>query len=320
VTNPNGARCTTADHAVAILGVVPGTSRARTLADNVGVQYGLKALQAGAITAEEFVTLNEKIGGVDFDDNFTAARTEADRAALEIAYRAGIVSDGNHLGKTAIVDFRGYDDSNITLPGALGIHHVWRSFALRARLDGANGNHSNHVLWRFGTGLVPPASQLLQSFLTIDQWVGAIKADTSDASIEQKIASHRPGAAFDFCFLSTDPALTTKITDNAVCDADPFLKPHSSPRQTAGGPLAENVLKCQLKGIDPSDYAPASLTDAQMARLQAAFPQGVCDFSKQGVGQQPAVSPLDFSAGSGGVPLPPAPQSHVRDHDDGRDH
>jgi hypothetical protein len=323
VTNPTGARCTTSDHAVAIFGKVPGTSRARQIADNVGVQYGLKALRSGAITAEEFVTLNEKIGGVDFDDNFAAARTEADREALEIAYRAGVVSDGSHLGKTAIVDFRGYDDSNITLPGALGIHHVWRSFALRARLDGANGNHTNHVLWRFGTGLVPPASQLLQSFLTIDQWVGAIKADTSDASIEHKIARHRPASAFDFCFLSTDPALTTKITDSAVCDADPFLKPHASPRQTAGGPVAENIMKCQLRHIERSDYAPAVLTEAQLARLHAVFPGGVCDFSRRGVGQQAAVSPLDFSAGPGGVQLPPAPRSRARDDDrdhDGHDH
>ncbi len=35
----------------------------RADADNVGVQYGLNALRSGAITAEEFVTLNEKIGG-----------------------------------------------------------------------------------------------------------------------------------------------------------------------------------------------------------------------------------------------------------------
>ena len=41
--------------------------RARTTLDNVGVQYGLKALLSGAITAEEFVTLNEKIGGIDAD-------------------------------------------------------------------------------------------------------------------------------------------------------------------------------------------------------------------------------------------------------------
>jgi hypothetical protein len=48
----------------------------------------LKALLSGAITAEEFVTLNEKIGGSDADSNATASRSVADAGALDIAYRA----------------------------------------------------------------------------------------------------------------------------------------------------------------------------------------------------------------------------------------
>jgi hypothetical protein len=314
-TNPNGVRCTGADHAVAVFGTVPNTNRARTTNDNVGVQYGLKAFTSGAINAEEFVTLNEQIGGVDFDDNFVAARSHGDPEGLAIAYRAGIVSDGHHLAKTAIVDVRGYDDSNITIAGALGIHHVWRSFALRSRLDAANGNHDNHVMWRIGTGLLPAVTAttatnlLLQSFTTIDKWVGDIKADTTSATIEQKIASHRPTDVPDACYLSTDKNYATPVTDFALCDGDPFLKKHASPRQIAGGPLAENILKCQLRPIDRSDYDPFGITDAQLARLRAAFPDGVCDFSKPGVGQQPAVSPLDFSAGPGGIALGAVPTS-----------
>jgi hypothetical protein len=242
-------------------------------------------------------------------------RSQGDPEALAIAYRAGIVSDGHHLAKTAIVDVRGYDDSNIALAGALGIHHVWRSFALRSRLDAANGNHDNHVMWRIGTGLLPAVTAttatnlLLQSFTTIDKWVGAIKADTTGATIEQKIASHRPTDVPDACYLSTDKNYASPVTDFAVCDGDPFLKKHASPRQIAGGPLAENILKCQLRPIDRSDYDPFGITDAQLARLRAIFPDGVCDFSKPGVGQQPAVSPLNFSAGPGGVALPAAPSS-----------
>lgn len=311
VTNPGGARCTGADHAVSIWGQVPGTHRARTTNDNVGVQYGLKALRSGAITAEEFVTLNERIGGVDFDDNFTTARSEAAREALHIAYRAGIVSDGHRLARTAIIDLRGYDDSNLPPPaGAFGIHHVWRSFALRDRLDEANHTHGNHVMWRYGTGLIAPAASglTLQSFLTMDRWIAAVKADTGTASIERKILDHRPADAFDFCFLTADTAFATKVTDAAVCDTDRFLQPRSSPRQVAGGPVAENILKCQLRPIDRADYDPVGLTDEQLARLGAVFPDGVCDFTRPGVGQEPAVSPLDFSAGPGGVPLPDPPR------------
>jgi hypothetical protein len=306
VTNPNGLRCSGWDHAVSLWGsvpgFVPGTTRARITRDNVGVQYGLGALRAGAITAEEFVVLNEKIGGSNADTVATAARSPADLDALPIAYRAGIVSDGAHLRKTPIIDLRGWDDS--------GIHHIWRSFALRARLDAAGG-HGNHAMWRFGTGLLPPASSglLLASFLTMDRWVAAINADTSGASIEDKIVANRPADSFDFCYLTSDTTFSTKVTDFAACDQDPRLVRHSSPRQVAGGPLAENVLKCQLRPLDAGDYAPATLSDAQMARLAAVFPDGVCDWSKPGVGQQEAISPLEFSGGPGGTPLPAAPQS-----------
>ena len=114
----------------------------------------------------------------------------------------------------------------------------------------------------------------------------------------------------DFCYLTGDPASRRQITDMALCDADPRLMKHASPRQVAGGSLAENILKCQLKPLDLSDYSPATLTAEQLARLHGAFPDGVCDWSQPGVSQQPARSPLTFADGPGGKRLPPAPGTH----------
>ena len=71
-------------------------------------------------------------------------------------------------------------------------------------------------------------------------------------------------------------------------------------------------LECQLKPLDPVDYAPVTLTAAQLARLRVVFADGVCDWSKPGVGQQEAISPLTFTAGPGGQPLSQAPESHGR--------
>src|SRR5467141_1887767 len=110
VTNPTGTRCGDPDLATAVwgttAGIPPNSMRARQTGDNIGIQYGLNALLAGAITAEEFVTLNEKLGGFDADWNRRAARTTADLPALDIAYRAGIVSSGANLGKLPIIDSR----------------------------------------------------------------------------------------------------------------------------------------------------------------------------------------------------------------------
>src|SRR5882762_8958329 len=317
VTNPKGTRCGDPDLATAVwgttTGIAPGSSRALQTGDNVGIQYGLKALLAGAIIPEEFVTLNEKIGGTDADSNRTAARSHADRQALDIAYRAGIVASGKNLGKLPIIDSRGYDEQ--------GIHYIWRSFAERARIDAANrGNHGNQVIWRYGTGLLPAtaaqvAAVTLQSLLTMDTWLSNLTASAPKETLnavrtQAQVTAAKPAVAFDLCYLTSDPTFSTKVTDMALCDADPRLMRHESPRQIAGGPLAENILKCQTKPFDLPNYPGVTFSADQLARLRAALPEGVCDWSKPGVGQQDAISPLTFVGGPGGRSLPPAPVSH----------
>ncbi len=320
VTNPGGTRCGDPDLAAAIwgttantlTGVAAGSRRALFTGDNVGVQYGLKALLAGAISAEEFVTLNEKIGGTDTDANRMVARAVADAAALEIAYKAGIVASGKNLGKLPIVDSRGYDEQ--------GIHYIWRSYAERARIDAANANnHGNQVIWRYGTGLLPatPAqvnAVTVQSLLTMDSWLSGLLSSAPKAWLnaertQAQVIAAKPASAVDLCYLTGDVNFTTKVFDQAVCDADARLVKHASPHQVAGGPLAENILKCQLKPISMSEYTGITFSAAQQARLANTFPGGVCDWSKPGIGQQDPVSPQTYQAGPGGVPLGPRPLS-----------
>jgi hypothetical protein len=315
ISNLLGPRCGSWDNSISIWGAVPtAANQARSTADNTGIQYGLKALASGAISAEEFVALNEKIGGFDADTNPAPGRSVANPDALRIAYTTGIVSAGQ-LAKTPIIDLRGFDERtpNFGAGPLFGIHLIWRSYALRARLDQANGNHGNHVLWRFGNQLTAPAASglTLQSFLTMDQWLANIEKDASARSREEKVVANKPASAVDFCFLPSDTTFATKITDFAVCDADPGLVSHASPRQVAGGPVAENILKCQLKPLDFADpaYGGASFTSEQQDRLRAVFPGGVCDWTRPGVNQQAFAGPMTFVDGPGGKPLGPAPRS-----------
>jgi hypothetical protein len=296
--NPNGVRCTIPEYAISIWGAMPGTHIARRTDDNAGIQYGLKALAAGQIDAEEFISLNEKIGGRDFDMNPSAQRMLADPEALRIAYQDGIISDAKQWAKVPMIDLRGNDNSNI--------HMNWRAFAVRDRLDRVNGGHGNQVIWRYGPGLLPPPQLLVDSLVTIDKWVAAIQTDTSAATLEQKVVKNRPAEAFDFCYIGTD--YTTKVTDWSKCDADPVLRYFASPRQVAGGPLAEDVLKCQLKPLKRGDYA-TTFSDAQWTRLSKVFAGGVCDWSKSGVGMQRSTPWLTFAGGPGGVPMAAAPRS-----------
>jgi hypothetical protein len=54
----------------------------------------------------------------------------------------------------------------------------------------------------------------------------------------------------------------------------------------AGAPLTNDVMKCQLKPVNFTEYA-AAFTDTQKTRMTVVFPAGVCDFSKPGVAQVP---------------------------------
>lgn len=311
-------RCNAWSWAESIWGKVPGSPAARDTRDNVGVQYGLGALLAGKITPEEFVTLNEVVGGIDRDSTARAQRSVADTEALSIAYRSGIVASGANLAKGAIIDLRGWDDSVLDVPPGRtanaasfsAIHHVWFSFAVRDRIVRDYGDAGNQALWRFArTGLGAPGTVGLEAFNTMDKWLADLVTEPSNRRIEEKVRATRPADSRDFCIPPADATQTTRIYDMAQCDQDKYLKPSLSPRQVAGGPRAEDVLKCQLKPLNAADYGSVGFTGPQWSRLQAVFAGGVCDWSKPGVGQQAAASPLTFRNGPGGQPLGDAPVS-----------
>jgi hypothetical protein len=304
VTNPTGVRCTPQDYEVAIWGTRPQDGFAKRPVDNVGIQYGLDALNAhgaGAITPDQFIALNQGIGGVDIDLNFQAGRTVADPGSVAIAYRAGQVTNGREWADVPIIDLRGSHNVN-------DIHTDFHSYAARARLDEANGTHANQIIWTWqgGPGLfqniTPSPAVALQSFLLMDRWLSAIEADTRHLPVSQKVLGDKPSDAVDACFVNGQ-----EVTDHAACrTAFPFF---ADARIAAGGPLADNVMQCQRKPVDPSDYA-VTFTASQLAQLRAIFPTGVCDFSRPGVAQRPSVSWLTFTNGPGGEPLGPAPRSH----------
>jgi len=123
------------------------------------------------------------------------------------------------------------------------------------------------------------------------------------------VIANRPSAVHDIC-LPTNGTNESELAGDVGLGTDACpVKYQQSPRQVAGGPITEDIYKCQLKAIDFAAPEYAALSDAQRNRLAAVFPNGVCDWSKPGVGQQDPVGPLTYTAGPGGVPLPAAPTS-----------
>ncbi len=288
-TNPTGVRCTVHDHTVNVYGRDPATGFARRPLDNVGIQYGLKTLNDGTISVDQFLDLNERIGGFDKDANQVPQRTVADLIAARAAYQTGrLTNAGGGLASIPIIDFRDYNDA---LPGG-DIHVRYHSFSMRKRLDKANGRHDNQVMVvndnRFG--LYSNNNPLLrEAILKMDRWVTAIKADTRDIPQIEKVVQNKPADVVEGCYTrDAAPAFIaeTQIREQAGATPCNQLYPTNSfPREVAGADIAADIVKCELKPLTPADYA-APLSPVQWARLQSIFPAGVCDWSKPGLEQQ----------------------------------
>ncbi len=115
ITNRTGARGTVYDAAHNIYGINPVTGFALRPFDNVGVQYGLRALNAGRITPAQFLKLNERIGGYDQDTNYVASRSVGDPGAIRRAYQSGLqLGGGGGLASIPVVDISGiYNDDGV---------------------------------------------------------------------------------------------------------------------------------------------------------------------------------------------------------------
>jgi Tannase-like family of unknown function (DUF6351) len=277
-SNPAGARCDYFDDMANVYGKDSKTGAARRALDNVGVQYGLAAFNAKQISFDQFLQLNEVIGGHDVNGEIVAARDVADPAALKIAYQSGRVdTGGGSLNSVPILDTRGYFDM------AGNLHDRFRSMVTRARLKAANGAADNQVTLMFPpTGTPVRPGELLAS---MNEWLDNIAKDTSNASAASKVAHDKPAGLTDACWTAEGEKIVEPLTFDGKGRCNQLYPAHSDPHIAAGAPLTDDILKCALKPVNAKDYS-QPLTPDQLAQLKTVFPQGVCDYSRPGIAQQ----------------------------------
>lgn len=297
------------------------TGHARSLFDNVGVQYGLQALLDGHITADEFLDLNAQVGGWKhpadmvqegfpfigsisdvqadpsrFDpwsrrnmnlsaDDTPAPRTEGDLLAMNAAYDSGMVFQGH--ADIPLIDWRPY------LEEVLDMHNVHQSFALRQRMLDAVDHHDNQVIWfTDARGTENDAfDQTPMALAVIDEWMANIRDNP-----ELSVAENKPAAAVDSCFdndgelIEAGETVWDGILNAESAGACTATFPiYTTSRIEAGAPIQGDFFKCALKPLETAltdgtygDWAPDG---DQIARLEAIFPDGVCDYSQPDVGR-----------------------------------
>jgi hypothetical protein len=312
-SNPGGVRCSILDAMINVLGPRPesvwspmeqqaGTGFAGQPFGNVGIQYGLGALEQGLITIEQFLDLNAKIGGSDIDVKPVPQRNPGDEASLANAYRSGAINEANNMDTVAIIDHAGPD------PGAA--HDYVHTWWMRNRLEREFGHYRNHILWFGPAALVGDLGWANEAFIAMDRWLAAVEQDHSDTPLAQKILDDKPSDITDRCsyVAAAGPAPT-----DGVC-LPPLAQTHyGSPRTVAGAFETDDVNACALRPLRRYEH-PVQFTDAQWTQMQALFPTGVCDWSRPGIGQQPTIPWQTYQDANGnviygGVPLGPPPMS-----------
>jgi hypothetical protein len=289
-TNKTGTRCSIQEAAINLLGlrekteIDPNTGKSRNIwspiekeltrgfanlpIDNIGVQYGLQTLFEGVINAEKFVLLNERLGGVDIDINPIPERLYATETGLSNAYRSGLINVANNLDRIALIDCRGPDPAIF--------HDAYRAFAIRARLDKAHGHHNNQLLYGGDLIMFGDSKCLEISFNDMNQWLTRVSKDNSALALPQKLTKYKYHLQ-DSCITAGSISRTGFCSELRV----PIYK---TPRMIAGDQISTYTNKCQLQPLSRNLYPEISFTDDQWSRLNAVFPDGVCDYSKAPVG------------------------------------
>ncbi|NML17166.1 DUF6351 family protein [Azohydromonas caseinilytica] len=290
----------------------------RTTWDNVGVQYGLESLKRGAITPQEFLDLNWKVGGwkqpkemvqegypllpgitgamavenpalfdpwsrrnmnLGWTNYRPAPRTVGNLNAMRAAYTSGTVFTG-HMPLPAI-------DHRFYLERELDMHNVRQSFVVRQRVRQALGSAEHLVIWFTDSrpGVARP-DQSLRALAVMEEWLANIRANP-----DKSVAQNRPARAVDSCFdaqgrlLHAGPEVWNGILDDKPAGACTRAFPmFGTSRTVAGAPFDGSVFRCALKSVDQAladgTYAPWQPDAAAVARLKRMFPQGVCDYGK----------------------------------------
>lgn len=288
-----------------IFGVDPATGYARVTYDNVGVQYGLKALKNGDITVDEFLLINAHVGGWKkpsemvpegfpfgpfAPDNIdpwsarqatarehmypggVAPRAEGSLEAMRAAYEAGLVFLGDIDDPMILLD--------IYLEPELDMHHSREKFEIRKRMLDYDGNADNLVLWTIdGEQDAAVVARILEGFALMEQWLdqGAKPVAAADACFTEDGTQIARGANVWNGMFTADPS-----DDGSACVTTYPI--YDSPRLVAGDDLAGMTFKCRTKPVQTAltdgTYGDVVFSEAQRARLIEIFgASGVCDYS-----------------------------------------
>ncbi|NNE73917.1 MAG: hypothetical protein HKN26_09650, partial [Acidimicrobiales bacterium] len=264
--NRTGLRCTFTDANPAIWGLDDRGVANRPL-DNAGIQYGLRALNDGIITPEQFITLNRELGSLRIDGQPTERRASAEPEDIEAAFENGRVNQaGGDLRRVPIVLIDVYTDR------AGDPYDRSQVFTVLERVGGGGtAPPGNVAVWTDDRGITTAddlaaynarttdlrpgqdTSLVVESIRVLDEWATEVAADQGDDSLTLKLVNNRPVRAANLCVApdGTQSAGEAANQLNGPCGFQLL----ADPRQIAGNSANSLAVKCALRPLDFTSYA-----------------------------------------------------------------
>jgi len=219
-------------------------------------------------------------------------RIAGDPSAVQNVYRSGLVNEGDNMSQVAMINHGGPD------PGIA--HDYAHAFWMDDRLQRAQGHTDNRVMWFGNEPLIGDTRWAIEAFDKMDAWLTAVESARRTVPLSRKIVEDRPADITDRC--QDVPGIEmTGTPAEPVCRLGPLQTRLSTPREMAGDDRFNDRVSCRLRPLAKDDLGlqAALMTDAQWERLRAVFPDGVCDYSTQGLGQGPAETWLTYGDETG---------------------
>ena len=124
-----------------------------------------------------------------------------------------------------------------------GIAHDYsHAFWTEERLMADQGHTDNRVMWFGPTPLIGDLDWAKDALFEMDRWLSAVEADRRAVPLAAKIAADKPADLTDRCQVEGFETVGTPA--EPVCRMPELQTRLGTPRQVAGGPVANDTVAC----------------------------------------------------------------------------
>ena len=187
-SNPKGVRCSFHDYMVNVFGRRPQDGFAGRPADNVGVEYGRKALEDGVITPAA-------VRRPEREARRLGHRLQRHRRAHGRRPPGTRVRVPQRRGQPGATSWTRSPSSTCAAPTPAPSTTCTAPTSCAPGSTASTAPHANQILWRGQVAIFGDNDFPDEAIVAMDEWLAAVEKDKRDVPLAQKIIEDKPADA-----------------------------------------------------------------------------------------------------------------------------